>query len=202
MNKNIKRALVILASLLLILFTAVVILIKTEKIAYVGAIEVIDVDCTQKAEILDEVYDNDQRIRKKNVSLSEFGKVDHRNQELVISIIEKCGMPSLKEVTQQQMNAVWLALQHTDSKTRKKYFSFIEQAVKNGDLSKEKYALMKDRILMDQGKAQIYGSQIKNGKLYKLQDPQSVNDRRAEIGMEPIESYLKHFDIKFESNKD
>jgi hypothetical protein len=43
----------------------------------------------------------------------------------------------------------------------KKYFPQIEEAVKNGDLSKQQYALMKDRILMDEGKPQIYGSQIK-----------------------------------------
>ena len=33
---------------------------------------------------------------------------------------------------------------------------------------------MKDRILMDEGKPQIYGSQIKNGKLYKLENPETV----------------------------
>lgn len=46
-------------------------------------------------------------------------------------------------------------------------------------------------------KPQIYGSQIENGKLYKLENPENVNERRKETGMEPIDDYLKNF--KFNS---
>ena len=95
------------------------------------------------------------------------------------------------------MNAIWLGLQHTNKKTRKKYFPQIEKAVNNGDLSKQQYALMKDRMLIDEGKSQLYGSQIKNGKLYKLDTPNKVNERRKEMGMKPIEQYLKNFNIEF-----
>jgi hypothetical protein len=89
-----------------------------------------------------------------------------------------------------------LGLQHTNKKYRKKYFPQIEEAVKNGDLSKEQYALMKDRILMDEGKPQIYGSQIKGDKLYKLENPETVNERRKEMGMGTIEDYLGNFNIQ------
>jgi hypothetical protein len=57
---------------------------------------------------------------------------------------------------------------------------------------------MKDRILMFDGKPQIYGTQIKNGKLYKLESPETVNERRKAMGMEPIEQYLKRYNIDFE----
>ncbi|CAI8342596.1 MAG: Uncharacterised protein [Polaribacter sp. SA4-10] len=103
-------------------------------------------------------------------------------------------MPTLNEVTQKHMNAIWLGLQHTAKEHRKRYFPQIEEAVKNGDLSKQQYALMKDRILMDEGKPQIYGSQIKNGKLYTLENPETVNERRKKMGMKTIENYLNHFD--------
>ncbi|MEL6654838.1 MAG: DUF6624 domain-containing protein [Bacteroidota bacterium] len=78
----------------------------------------------------------------------------------------------------------------------------IEEAVNTGDLSKEKYALMSDRILMDEGQPQIYGSQIENGKLYRLGDPETVNERRKEMAMEPIEIYLKRFNIEFVTEKE
>lgn len=166
-------------------------------IPYVGPVEIVEVDCFKKGEILDSVYRSDQRIRKQNVSITQFGQEDHRNHELVISIIEKCGMPTLDEVNRRQMDAIWLTLQHTGKKHRKKYLPQIEAAVKNGDLSKEKFALMKDRILMDEGKPQLYGSQIKNGKLYKLESPDKVNERRKEMEMEPLEDYLKKINIKY-----
>jgi hypothetical protein len=85
-------------------------------------------------------------------------------------------------------------------KKSEKVFSTNRESGKNGDLSKQQYALMKDRMLMDEGKPQIYGSQIENGKLYKLENPETVNERRKEMGLEPIEDYLKYFNIQFNPN--
>lgn len=189
-----KRILSVIAIILLLI--AIFLYANRDKFVYVGSVDIVEVDCTKKDSILNIVYESDQRIRKEN-DLIKYGKEDHRNQELVISIIEKCGMPTLAEVNQKQMNAIWLGLQHTKKKYRKKYFPQVEKAVKNGDLSKQQYALMKDRILMEEGKPQLYGSQIKNGKLYKLESPENVNERRKEMGLEPIEEYLKYFNIDY-----
>lgn len=183
----------------LFLIISIFLYMNRDKFVYVGSVDIIEVDCSKKVQILSEVLVSDQRIRRSN-DFIKLAKEDHRNQELVISIIEKCGMPTLKEVDQKQMDAVWLVLQHSDKEIRKKYFPQIEKAVKNGDLSKQQYALMKDRMLMDEGKPQIYGSQIKNGKLYKLENPETVNERRKEMGLEPIEDYLKNFNIQFNPN--
>ena len=195
--KKTKVFLTIFIALLLIV--SIFLFLNRDKFAYVGSVDYVEVDCNKKSEILSEVYTSDQKIRREN-NLIKYAKEDHRNQELIISIIEKCGMPTLNEVTQEQMNAIWLGLQHTENKYRIKYFPLIEKAVKNGDLSKEQYALMKDRMLMDEGKPQIFGSQIKNGKLYNLESPETVNERRLEMGLEPIEDYLKRFDITFDTN--
>ena len=194
-----KKKIILSILIAIVLMISIFIYLNRDNFVYVGSVDVIEVDCSNKKQILNEVYESDQRIRKSN-DLIKYAKEDHRNQELVISIIEKCGMPTLKEVTQKQMNAIWLGLQHTDKKYRKKYFPQIEKAVENGDLSKQQYALMKDRILMDEGKPQIYGSQIENGKLYKLENPETVNERRKEMGMGTIEDYLKHFNIEFNPN--
>jgi hypothetical protein len=183
------------------LVISIFLFLNRDKFAYVGSVDYIEVDCSKKSEILREVYISNQKIRREN-ALIKYAKEDHRNQELVISIIEKCGMPTLNEVTQQGMNAIWLGLQHnTDSKYRAKYFPLIEKAVKNGDLSKEQYALMKDRILMDEGEPQLYGTQIKDGKLYDLESPKTVNKRRQEMGLGPIEDYLKAFNLSLETNE-
>lgn len=183
----------------LVLIISIFLYINKDKFVYVGSVDIIEVDCSKKRQILSEVLESDQRIRRSN-DFIKYAKEDHRNQELVISIIEKCGMPTLKEVDQKQMDAIWLGLQHSTKEIRKKYFPQVEKAVKNGDLSKGQYALMKDRMLMDEGKPQIYGSQIENGKLYKLENPKTVNERRKEMGMESIEDYLKRFNLTFNPN--
>ena len=61
---------------------------------------------------------------------------------------------------------------------------------------------MQDRILMNQGKKQIYGSQVvynKKGEqvFYPIEDEANVNIRRAKIGMQPIEEYAKLFGIEY-----
>ena len=195
--KKIKIFFSILTGLVLVI--SIFLYKNKDKFVYVGSVDVIEVDCSNKLQILSEVYKSDQRIRKAN-DFIKYAKEDHKNQELVISIIEKCGMPSLNEVHQKHMDAIWLGLQHSTKKIRKKYFPYVEKAVENGDLSKEHYALMKDRILMDEGKPQIYGLQIKDGKLYKLENPETVNERRKKMGMKTIEDYLKQFNIQFNPN--
>lgn len=196
MKKSKIIQLVIIAILFLL---SILLYVNRDNIAYVGPIKYVEVDCDKKREILNNAYDVDQEIRKSGMQL-ESAKVDSRNQELVISLLEKCGMPTLEEVNQKEMDAIWLILQHTRKKFRKKYFNLIEEAVENGDLSKQQYALMKDRILMGEGKPQIYGSQIVSGKLYKLESPEKVNERREEVGLGPIEEYLQHFNIQYDSN--
>jgi hypothetical protein len=193
---NWKKILLISISILLII-SSLLLFINRDKFIYVGSVEIVEVDCSRQKEILEEVFNSDQTIRTQDVPFKQFAKENHKNQEMVISIIENCGMPSSKEVSEKNMFTIWLILQHSGKKYRKKYFPQIEKAVNNGDLQKEQYALMKDRILMDEGKPQIYGTQIKNGKLYKLESPETVNERRKEMGMEPIETYLKQYNIEF-----
>jgi hypothetical protein len=62
---------------------------------------------------------------------------------------------------------------------------------------------MEDRILMMEGKPQIYGSQIsKNGEtdkweLYTLEKPETADKRRAEVGLGSLKEYVKNWNIEF-----
>ena len=76
----------------------------------------------------------------------------------------------------------------------------LEEAFKKGEAQPLRYAKMKDRILMEEGKKQLYGTQIKFENMlrepYQIKDPEYVDQRRAEIGLGPLSPYLKaKFDI-------
>ncbi len=75
----------VLAALVLII--SIFLYINRDKFVYVGSVDVIEVDCSKKSQILSEVLESDQRIIKAN-DLIKYAKEDHRNQELVISIIK------------------------------------------------------------------------------------------------------------------
>lgn len=167
-------------------------------------IDVIDINCNKIQSYLDEIYDLDQNMRiAGDINIA----TDRRNIIVIVSIIEKCGMPTLSQVNQKQLNTIWLVLQHTENFIRKKYFPILKNSCENGDLSKSKIAMMQDRILMNEGKPQIYGTQITTDikthklKLYNLTKPETVNKRRKEVGLGPIQEYLKNWDLIFETNQ-
>jgi len=155
----------------------------------------VEINCENKKQILNEVYDSDQGMRSNGAAFNP--KIDHQNLEIIISIIEKCGLPTLKEVNKKEMSAVWLVLQHAPARYQSQYIPMLEKAAEQGDIEWGAIALMKDRALMNEGKPQIYGSQVSGDELYNLREPEYVNQRRAEMDMEPIEDYLKRFGIDF-----
>lgn len=167
---------------------------------YQPPLTLVDIDCALKQEILQQVFESDQGMRTNSEAIPH-PEIDQQNLITVISLIEKCGMPTLEEVSDTQMSAIWLVFQHGDNANRKKYLPILEQSAKNGDLNAMQIAMMKDRTMMMDGEPQIYGTQVtKNGSdwiLYELANPETVNKRRAVIGFEPLQDYLKRWNIEF-----
>ncbi|MDO1449773.1 hypothetical protein Q0590_26075 [Rhodocytophaga aerolata] len=165
------------------------------------AVTIIDIDCSEVEKILEAVYQVDQDNRKGGVVANT--DIDKENQQIVVSTIEKCGFPSVEKHGNRSVEAVFLVIQHAGKSLREKYFPQIKKSADQGDLQWSLVALMEDRMLMDRGEKQKYGSQVqkKNGSdkwsLYPIEDPQNVNKRRAQVGLGPIEEYLKHFGIDY-----
>lgn len=168
-------------------------------------ITIIDIDCSEIREILEAVHESDQENRKGG-GVQDLN-IDKGNQQKVVSIIEKCGFPTAEKYGHKSVEAVFLVIQHAAKSLREKYYPHIKESADKGDLSWSIVALMEDRMLMDKGEKQKYGSQVqkKNGSdkwvLYPIEDPQNVNVRRAEVGLGPIEEYLKHFDIDYQTEE-
>lgn len=154
-----------------------------------------EVNCNNKSQILNDIFEKDQSMRRDGGNIDP--KVDHDNLEIIVSFIEKCGIPTRDEVSEIEMAAIWAVLQHAPARYQSKYIPNLEEAAERGDLDWGKIALMKDRALMHEGEPQVYGSQVRGDQLYDLFEPEYVNQRRREIGMEPLEDYLKRFDIEF-----
>jgi len=170
-----------------------------EAVEYQAPIELVDIDCDKISEILQNVFDSDQGMRTNGGEINPI--TDSENLTIVVSLIEKCGMPTLNEVNDVQMSAIWVVFQHGDNVNRKKYLPLLEKSAKNGDLKRTQIAMMKDRTMMNDGEPQVYGTQVtKNGDkwvLYDLENPETVNKRRAEIGFGPLQDYLKRWNIEF-----
>ena len=161
----------------------------------------VDVDCSESKEILEEAFEAD--LSNPTDANSIARNIDHENQARVVSLLEKCGWPRNATVGEKGMKAVFLALQHASKELREKYFPLVRTSAEKGELPLKAVAMMEDRMLMENGKKQKYGTQVISYnneplQLHPIEDEDNVNRRRAGMGMEPIEEYLKQFGLRLE----
>jgi hypothetical protein len=123
-------------------------------------------------------------------------EIDSINSTIVSNLIDSYGWLSISQTSEKANSTLFLVIQHSNVKTREKYLPILKKAVEQGKAKPKDYAYLFDRTLLDQGKFQVYGSQLIGAKkgefiLYPIQDEINLNVRRAKIGLEPIEEYVK-----------
>ncbi len=163
-----------------------------------------------------QIFRNDQGIRHQyidstkkygydNPVVDSLGNVmvmqDSIDLQKVTNILDTKGWVGKDKVGTQANQALFLVIQHADIKTQQKYLPMMREAVKKGNASVSSLALLEDRVALRVGKKQIYGSQIgRNPKTNKnyvlpLEDPDNVDRRRSEVGLDLLSDYVKHWNI-------
>lgn len=138
-----------------------------------------------------------------NSAISELKrKINEQNLERLEEIIQDYGWPKQSEVGGMAAGTVFLVIQHADLETQKKYLPIMTEAANNNEAQWSSLAMLIDRINMREGKPQIYGSQIRGSndgslEVYEIENPEYVNQRRAEVGLGPIEDYVKIWNIEW-----
>lgn len=119
------------------------------------------------------------------------------NCKKCIDILNTYGYPNYDLVSEDASNDYWLLVQHCDNniKFQKKVLKQLEKFSKIGKASITNMAYLRDRVNKNSKKNQIYGTQVfrnKNGKyeVYPIQNSESVDDRRKNVGLEPLKEYL------------
>ncbi len=127
-------------------------------------------------------------------------KNHQENKDTLLELLDQYGWPTSSAVTEHAAAGVALIINHTTYEIRSKYFPMLEKAFKNGEAQPLRYAKMKDRLLVEEGKEQLFGTQWKfegsERVPHPIEDPEDVDKRRAEIGLGSLSEYLKErFDI-------
>ena len=162
------------------------------------------------------IYEDDQSIRQQYISAQkEFGHQSKQADSLgrimmykdsihlikITEILDKYGWVGADKIGGQANQTLFIVIQHSGLKTQQKYLPMIREAVKIGNANRSALALLEDRVALREGKRQIYGSQIGYNKetnksyVLPLDDPDNVDKRRAEVGLELLADYLKSWDI-------
>lgn len=179
-----RKSLILISSVLAVLLICYNLL--KDKIVRVPVYHIIAIECNKRDSLFNLVLLTANN-RKQSISFKSQIKQDYENLARVISYVEKCGIPKKHELSEQQFVALWSILQHIpEEDIRKKYFYVIERMKQDSSIHPELHALMKDRILMEENKPQLFGTQNYNGKLYKVDNMDSVQSRRIKIGLKPL----------------
>jgi hypothetical protein len=171
---------------------------------------------------LEQIYATDQGIRRKISQVekqygmkaamadsltSQMTAIDERNEARVTAMIDQYGWPGNSLVGRQGSTTAFLVIQHARPSVQRKYLPLMREAAAKGELAKSSLALLEDRVLMYQGKPQLYGSQLRGNaatgkyELYPIEDEAHVDERRSTMGLGPLAEYVKRFGLDYVPKK-
>ncbi|MBI3420459.1 MAG: hypothetical protein HY006_00155 [Candidatus Sungbacteria bacterium] len=142
----------------------------------------------------------DQEMRKralKNegvIETEEDEKLDQENTIRMKEIINQIGWPTIPKVGKEIAEGAWFLVQHADHDVefQKRCLQLMRKAPE-GEVSKIEIAYLEDRVRVNEGRPQLYGTQFcGEGENYAprpIENPKKVDERRQELGLESMEKY-------------
>ena len=128
----------------------------------------------------------------------EMQAVHEANARALEAIVAEIGWPTRDVAGEDGAEAAWLIAQHAIGLPafQRRCFALLETAVAAGKAPAWQRAMMLDRIRTYEGRPQIYGTSFdwdEEGRLSPrpIEDPAGVDRRRAEAGLEPLETAIE-----------
>jgi hypothetical protein len=160
---------------------------------------------------IDSLRDEDQKpvsMKPADRAAAEFQLVIRRNFPLVKSIIDQYGFPGYDLVGKESSHNYWMLVQHSDFDLpfQKRALILMKVQLDKHNASGQDYAYLIDRIALNEGHQQVYGTQInmseKGTTIKPCIDTLNLDKRRLSVGLNPIKDYLKRCDsVYHEINK-
>jgi len=127
---------------------------------------------------------------------------DQARTDRLREIVDEHGWPTCDVVGEDANSAAWVIAQHSDQDVefQQQALELMREAVADGVADATELAYLEDRVAVNTGRPQRYGTQVEcvggHAEAQDLADPETVDERRAEVGMEPaaLEDYLADFE--------
>jgi hypothetical protein len=143
--------------------------------------------------------------------VNEMQRVDSLNLESIKHIFKQYGYPGKSLVGSPTNEVGWNVIQH--SSHIEQYIDIIKKAANENEIPYPLYCKMLDRLLMEKGEEQIYGTQIagltvvdkmtgdNKWKMFvwPVRNASEINKTRKKIGLkQSIEDYAKTFGVIYQ----
>ncbi|WMD05648.1 DUF6624 domain-containing protein [Streptomyces sp. FXY-T5] len=140
-----------------------------------------------------------QRVRNQldAIQLGQGRHADHANTKVLRRILSEHDWPGHLLVGPTAARAAWSIALHSDYEPdfQRAATTLLQRAVQAGDALIQHWAHLHDRALVNNGHAQEYGTQLllrADGiELCPLRAPESLDERRASVGLPPVAVALK-----------
>jgi hypothetical protein len=146
-------------------------------------------------ELRDELLQMLEEDQAERLEGADFGGDGPRTERLA-EILAEHGWPGYSLVGEEAEDAAWAIAQHSDQDVdfQKTALQHLSVAVEADDASPGNLAYLTDRIAVNDGTDQAYGTQVTCGDdgpvpVVPIVDEESVDDRRADAGLPPLADY-------------
>ncbi len=133
------------------------------------------------------------------------------HHERLEKIFARHGYPGYDKVGTKGAKHFWLLVQHLDKwpAFQEQVLAAMEKELKNKNASATDFAYLTDRVRLNTGRQQVYGTQLTYNTdscqaiPKPLENPASVNARRKSVDLESIEKYMNQMsESHFEMNRE
>lgn len=123
---------------------------------------------------------------------------DDAREKRLQAIVDTKGWPTNSMVGQDAARDAWVIVQHASPAFLKRCLPLMQAATDKLEMAPSELALSIDRVRMQDGQPQLYGSQLRSGEdgkfeLYPIEDREHVDARRAAMELPPLADYLAGF---------
>ena len=154
-------------------------------------------DLIEKIESVTDVDQTSIKLYKLGkISRLELEKISKKHCLLLKELISAHGFPFKDTTSEKAYLSAFLITQHSNDMELMENVVDIFSTAKGFQINKAHTAYLVDRIRLNKGLLQLYGTQFirqKNGTLefHTIEDEENVDKRRKEMGMSSLEEYRK-----------
>jgi hypothetical protein len=142
----------------------------------------------------------DDGVFVRRVTLEEridCARVRTANTDRLRNIVADIGWPGRALVGERAAEHAWLIAQHADHQldSQRIFLDVLRRAVAAGDAPAWHLAYLTDRVAMNEGRGQVYGTQVADMEdgvpvSWPIEDPDRVEERRSAVGLRPLKEHL------------
>lgn len=135
--------------------------------------------------------------------LARIARTDSANMLRLAELVEQHGWPERSRVGDAAAGAAFLIVQHSPSpEFQKRMLELLRESAERGEADLGDVAMLTDRVLVHEGRPQLYGTQfhIEEGRLvpYPIADLEGLEAARRTMGLMPMTEYVQALRATFD----